>query len=985
VTNPTNAPSFDADAVRQWLTTLHAGSRGYVHVCRTGDWVGRVFDLAAADWADRAVATPSSSTPARRPASTPGSPHSPKSPASTNAAAPAAAAKASPARSPRCGPTSTSPAPGTKPRSRCRRMSGARRRSLRRAGCPTRPSGCTPAAGCTRSGGLIRPTRSTTSSPPRRCPRSGRKPSKRRQYGADGRTGPASATSPASCASPAPSTARTASRDRVESSRAAGPTYAFGQLVEGLAAAIAANPLPVPPPRQPPRPAPALVAGGDISPNDAFEAAVDWEDPMLLSGLGWSVTRYGAGGYRQWVRPDASSGNRCSATTGREPDRDRLYVFSDATVFPQNEAITKPYAYALIHHGGNASAAAKDLYALGYGSRRTEPAWAGAVPTPLEFMAARPPAVHSGGQPGTAAVREPAPSRDGSEHAVDDPSLDTASPPEPPDPEEAKEELAALGPDMLAAKKRSRELAKQAAEAIEEPALLLDWRDLLKAYGGLPQNEFNAIAKRVAAGREERREAQAAAERSERHAIAVAQAVGRDAMLPSPADPLAVARSLMADQPATDGQYHRAWWRDDFYQWDGARWAVESPSTLRKWIYAATEHATYDGGVRYGVLPWQPDRDKVNKVLDALGTAVIQRHAGTGPEQVIACSNGVVDVDADRLLRHSPARFNLTALPYPYDPAAACPQWLGFLDQVLPPTPGQPDEQQGQRFLQEWFGYVVSGRTDLQKMASLVGPPRCGKGTIARVLAALLGPDAVAAPTVEKLAGPFGEQNLIGKALAIFGDVRWTSRTIPEVVPILLAIVGEDARDVGRKNRVDWHGKLGARFMLMSNDTPTFSDASGALGIRMIQLGFAESFAGREDTGLTARLVTELPGILNWSLAGLRALTARGRFVVPASGLEIADEVRRLSSPEAAFVEDRCELGERYEADLDALYAAFKGWCYEQGRDHVSIKEVFARNLRSAFRGKVTVSRQQANGVRRRLVLGLRFDPSPASLPRGPF
>jgi P4 family phage/plasmid primase-like protien len=985
VTNPTNAPSFDADAVRQWLEMLHAGSRGYIHVCRTGDWVGRVFDLAAADWAGQAVSYAEHLDA--------GAPAGIYARITSLTEEPGLDERGSPSRGGE-GLAGTLPAlwadldiagPGHKTAKPLPPDEWSAQKIVTESGLPD------PTLWVHSGGGLypiwrLDPAHQiddlvATKALSEKWQKAIEAAAVRLGWSYGAGVGdlarvlrlPGTVNRKDGLARPC----------RVTS--AAGPTYAFGQLVEGLAAAIAANPLPLPPPRQPPRPAPALAAGGDISPNDAFEAAVDWEDPMLLGGLGWVVTRYGSGTYRQWLRPDASSGNRCSATTGREPGRDRLYVFSDATVFPQNEPITKPHAFALLHHGGDASAAAKALHALGYGSRRTEPAWAGAVPTPLEFMAARPPAVHSGGQPGTAAVREPAPSRDGSEHAVDDPSLDTASPPEPPDPEEAKEELAALGPDMLAAKKRSRELAKQAAEAIEEPALLLDWRDLLKAYGGLPQNEFNAIAKRVAAGREERREAQAAAERSERHAIAVAQAVGRDAMLPSPADPLAVARSLMADQPATDGQYHRAWWRDDFYQWDGARWAVESPSTLRKWIYAATEHATYDGGVRYGVLPWQPDRDKVNKVLDALGTAVIQRHAGTGPEQVIACSNGVVDVDADRLLRHSPARFNLTALPYPYDPAAACPQWLGFLDQVLPPTPGQPDEQQGQRFLQEWFGYVVSGRTDLQKMASLVGPPRCGKGTIARVLAALLGPDAVAAPTVEKLAGPFGEQNLIGKALAIFGDVRWTSRTIPEVVPILLAIVGEDARDVGRKNRVDWHGKLGARFMLMSNDTPTFSDASGALGIRMIQLGFAESFAGREDTGLTARLVTELPGILNWSLAGLRALTARGRFVVPASGLEIADEVRRLSSPEAAFVEDRCELGERYEADLDALYAAFKGWCYEQGRDHVSIKEVFARNLRSAFRGKVTVSRQQANGVRRRLVLGLRFDPSPASLPRGPF
>jgi phage/plasmid-associated DNA primase len=34
--------------------------------------------------------------------------------------------------------------------------------------------------------------------------------------------------------------------------------------------------------------------------------------------------------------------------------------------------------------------------------------------------------------------------------------------------------------------------------------------------------------------------------------------------------------------------------------------------------------------------------------------------------------------------------------------------------------------------LQEWFGYILSGRTDLQKILLLIGPRRSGKGTTSR-------------------------------------------------------------------------------------------------------------------------------------------------------------------------------------------------------------------------------------------------------------
>jgi len=45
---------------------------------------------------------------------------------------------------------------------------------------------------------------------------------------------------------------------------------------------------------------------------------------------------------------------------------------------------------------------------------------------------------------------------------------------------------------------------------------------------------------------------------------------------------------------------------------------------------------------------------------------------------------------------------------------------------------------------------------------------------------------------------------------------------------------------------------------------------------RLIVLMLTQSFYGREDPSLTARLLTELPGILNWSLHGYRRLRQRG-------------------------------------------------------------------------------------------------------------
>ena len=135
-------------------------------------------------------------------------------------------------------------------------------------------------------------------------------------------------------------------------------------------------------------------------------------------------------------------------------------------------------------------------------------------------------------------------------------------------------------------------------------------------------------------------------------------------------------------------------------------------------------------------------------------------------------------------------------------------------------------------------------------------------------IAKLIGAGNVCGPTTSSLAGPFGLQPLIGKSLAIVSDARFHDENIATVVERLLCISGEDTLTVDRKNITSVTLKLPTRFMFLTNEFPRLSDSSGALAGRFIILRFTESFYGREDTGLTERLLGELPGILNWAVEG---------------------------------------------------------------------------------------------------------------------
>jgi len=417
------------------------------------------------------------------------------------------------------------------------------------------------------------------------------------------------------------------------------------------------------------------------------------------------------------------------------------------------------------------------------------------------------------------------------------------------------------------------------------------------------------------------------------------------ATLPPPGQPVKVARELVGRMPSSDGVPHWTWWRGDFYRWTGAHWDVAEEPVITRWLYQQTADAFYmvpakKEGDEPAAAPWAPTRKKIGDLAHALGVGELQRTSGE--DKVIACANGVIDLHTRERTAHTPALFNLFSLPFDYDPGATCPAWDAFLDSVL------PGDRQAQDFLGEWFGYVLSGRTDQHKIAALIGKKRSGKGTIARVLGALVGRDNVAGLNLGTLSGTFGLEPFVGAALAVASDVRWKSRTIGDAVQILLEISGEDSQTVARKNRTAWKGSLGVRFMLMSNDTPTFSDRSGALVDRMIYVSFRQSFYGREDIGLTDKLIDELPGIFNWALDGLARLEGRGRFTQPDSGLHEQEATRRLADPVGAFIEDWCTVGDEHEIGLDHLYLKFKHWCESEGRDRDSTtKEIFSRDLRN--------------------------------------
>lgn len=438
-------------------------------------------------------------------------------------------------------------------------------------------------------------------------------------------------------------------------------------------------------------------------------------------------------------------------------------------------------------------------------------------------------------------------------------------------------------------------------------------------------------------------------------------------------DPLDAAKALVARRFAHDDGARIRSWQGAFYRWDAAHWREMKDPDIRAELYDFLD--------REGGLDFRPTQSKVSNLADAIkhaaGVHLDSTHAppcwitgvsAASPAELVACANGLVHLPTHTVLPATPRFFNLNAVPFNYDPHAGPPlQWLRFLATVWPNDP------EAIATLQELFGYLLTPDTSQQKIFLLIGPKRSGKGTIARVLTEMLGAENVAGPTLASMGTPFGLAPLVGSLAAIISDARLSGRTDQkDVAENLLRISGEDRIEIGRKFLPALTMRLGTRFVLLTNELPKIADASGAMASRFVILTMTESFLGREDPGLTARLLRELPGVLVWAVEGWHRLKARGHFVEPKSSAGAAQELADLGSPIGAFVRDECERGPVAEVEVGDLFGAWRTWCARQGIAHPGTAQTFGRDLRAAFPSIAQVQPRVA-GERKRVYRGVKL------------
>jgi P4 family phage/plasmid primase-like protien len=314
----------------------------------------------------------------------------------------------------------------------------------------------------------------------------------------------------------------------------------------------------------------------------------------------------------------------------------------------------------------------------------------------------------------------------------------------------------------------------------------------------------------------------------------------------------------------------------------------------------------------------------------------------------IPLANGIYDVDEQTLIKHDPKHLITHVSPVRYDKDAKCPLWLKFLSEVVITESGQTHKEWID-LLQEWYGYCMLPCPTAQVSMFWLGDGGNGKGVATRVLQAMAGQDSYTTIPIEQLHDPYHRAELFGKIVGFVNEPD--PKDMNKNGGHFKAIVAGDSISARRPTEKVFSFVPNIRIIVSCNAMPRTRDLSGGYfrRIQMIEWRYNVP-ADKRDPLLDDKLAAELPGILNWAIAGLKRFQERGnRFEFSIASQRLLDDYREQEDPFIRFFKDTYE--KRAESECEAIpagyiYATYKAWCERNGERYIMPNVAFGIRLK---------------------------------------
>lgn len=388
--------------------------------------------------------------------------------------------------------------------------------------------------------------------------------------------------------------------------------------------------------------------------------------------------------------------------------------------------------------------------------------------------------------------------------------------------------------------------------------------------------------------------------------------------------------------------------RGSFYNWQGPAYREILPDEFRSKMYVYLDRFAFDlkeanisnvtGAVK-ALTHLRADLE-IPRWLDG-------SHAG---RDFISLKNGILDVaawlrgDPAPLLPHSPLWFSTVSLPYEFDPAAECPLWLKTLDINM------DGDEQRKLLLQEITGNCLVIDTSHQKYAMLHGEGGNGKSVFCAGFTAILGCDNVSHLALESFGQRFQLWTTYGKLANVSTEIGELDRIAEGTLKMF---VSGDRLMFERKYADPVNAIPTARLIVSTNNLPRFNDRSAGVYRRTLLIPFNHKVGESEripnlDKHEFWEASGELPGMLNWSLAGLRRLREQKHFTrSDVCEMELA-KYRADCNPAALFFAETCTADPQGDVVTQDVYRRYVTWCEANGFRSLA-SNTFGREIIRAF------------------------------------
>lgn len=255
--------------------------------------------------------------------------------------------------------------------------------------------------------------------------------------------------------------------------------------------------------------------------------------------------------------------------------------------------------------------------------------------------------------------------------------------------------------------------------------------------------------------------------------------------------------------------------------------------------------------------------------------------------------NGLLNPMTTEFRSHTPEIFTISRIPIFYDPKADCPLWKKSLMERV--------EKSIFLTVQEAFGYCFLPGQKYEKGFLLHGQKRTFKSTTLYILEGIIGRDNITAFSLQEFSNDkFASAYIYGKTANICGDIN--SKSLYDTGSFL-KITGGDPITSSKKNKDYVTFYPSTKLIFSCNVIPATTNKNPAFYRRWIILPFhVQTPADKVDPNFREKLRAELPGILNWSLEGLRRLEDQGRFSYELSEDEVKDMYEKNSDTVQSFI-----------------------------------------------------------------------------------